>query len=90
MGARAWSQTRRVIFRQIDVQQDGPVDVHRHEQACQLSVAVSLGSMAIITPTGYIPASSRHVVLGGESYVRWAEGLQNALVVGVRPREHRD
>jgi transposase InsO family protein len=92
---RAWravnGPTREVIFRQV--QQPGRMGLSDFTEMTGMGIA--LGGVPLahrlyhfrLACSGFEHA---HVILGGESYVALAEGLQNALwALGGAPQEHR-
>jgi len=84
-------QDREVIFRQV--QEPGRMGLSDFTEMGDLAVRVS-GSVLDHRLYHFRLACSGfehvHVILGGESYVALAEGLQNALwALGGAPREHR-
>ena len=76
-GASAWSA--------------GPVGFHRCQPSLASASPACRSSTGSITSAWPSPAGQHaHVVLGGESFVALAEGLQNALwALGGAPAEHR-
>src|SRR5665213_3859940 len=84
-------QDREVIFRQV--QQPGQMGVSDFTEMGDLVVRVSgieLDHRLYHFRLACSGFEHAHVILGGESYVALAEGLQNALwALGGAPREHR-
>jgi hypothetical protein len=92
---RAWraihGEDRDVVFRQVHA----PGRLGLSDFTEMAALGVTIGGIALdhrlyhfrLAYSGFEHA---HVILGGESYVALAEGLQNALwVLGGAPREHR-
>ena len=82
---------REVIFRQEHP--PGQQGLSDFTDAAELGVIHrrrAAGSSALPLPAGVLRLAACHVVLGGESFVALAEGLQNALwALGGAPLEHR-
>ena len=81
-----------VIFRQVhEPGRARPVGFHRHGRAPASRIAGQpLDHRLYHFRLAYSGFEHAHVVLGGESFVALAEGLQNALwSLGGAPREHR-
>lgn len=92
---RAWramhGPEREVIFRQVHpVGQMGLSDFTAMGDVGVLIAGVALDHRLYHFRLAYSGFEHAHVILGGESYVALAEGLQNALwALGGAPREHR-
>jgi hypothetical protein len=80
-----------VIFRQIH--EPGRMGLSDFTDMADLAVTISgerLAHRLYHFRLAYSGFESAHVIIGGESYVALAEGLQNALwTLGGAPREHR-
>jgi transposase InsO family protein len=92
---RAWraihGADREVIFRQV--QEPGRMGLSDFTDMADLGVSIAGGRLdhrLYHFRLAYSGFEHAHVILGGESYVALAEGLQNALwALGGAPREHR-
>ncbi len=92
---RAWralhGAEREVIFRQVH--EPGRMGLSDFTEMCELGVSVAgvpLDHRLYHFRLACSGFEHAHVILGGESYVALAEGLQNALwALGGAPREHR-
>jgi transposase InsO family protein len=92
---RAWralhGSEQEVIFRQVH--EPGRMGLSDFTDMADLSITIagqSLDHRLYHFRLAYSGFEHAHVVLGGESYVALAEGLQNALwALGGAPREHR-
>lgn len=92
---RAWralhGPDREVIFRQVH--EPGRLGLSDFTDMAALGITVAGGPLAhrlYHFRLAYSGFHHAHVVLGGESFVALAEGLQNALwALGGAPREHR-
>ena len=92
---RAWralhGAEREVIFRQVH--EPGRMGLSDFTEMCELGVGVAgvpLDHRLYHFRLACSGFEHAHVILGGESYVALAEGLQNALwALGGAPREHR-
>ena len=80
-----------VIFRQVH--EPGRMGLSDFTDMAELGVTIAgeqLGHRLYHFRLAYSGFEHAHVILGGESYVALAEGLQNALwALGGSPREHR-
>jgi hypothetical protein len=92
---RAWRAVhgaeREVIFRQVH--EPGQLGLSDFTEMGELAITVAgvaLNHRLYHFRLAYSGFEHAHVILGGESYVALAEGLQNALwAAGGAPREHR-
>ena len=89
-GGRCTAPEQEVIFRQIH--EPGRLGLSDFTDMAGLGITVAGAPLppALPLPPGLRGFEHAHVVLGGESFVALAEGLQNALwPLGGAPREHR-